>query len=110
MNTEELIDELYLCASTCDACYKACMEEKNVHEMHRCMMLDKECLEICRLSGSLLEEESENADKFLKLCIEICQLCAEECKKHNMEHCQKCAEECERCAEMCLKHEQHIET
>ncbi|MHB8898378.1 MAG: four-helix bundle copper-binding protein [Thermoguttaceae bacterium] len=30
-----------------------------------------------------------------------CDACADECEKHDMEHCRKCAEACRRCAEEC---------
>jgi len=109
MDTRKLIEELYLCSATCDACYKGCLEEADNDKLQRCMKLDKECLEICRLTGSLLEEDSENTDKFLRLCVEICNACAEECQEHHHEHCQKCAAECRRCAEMCNEHLHHME-
>jgi hypothetical protein len=107
---EKVIEELYTCSSACDNCHRACMEEPNKDELIRCMMLDKECLEICRLTGSLLDENSENGEKFLNLCIEICHSCAEECRKHSHEHCRLCAEACERCAQVCSDYLHHAET
>lgn len=100
MDNKELISQLYLCAATCDACYKGCLTEKDKDKLQRCMMLDKECYEICRLTASLLEINSENADKFLKLCAEICASCAQECDHHKYEHCQRCAAVCRKCSEM----------
>jgi hypothetical protein len=78
------------------------MNEMDNDHLMRCMMLDKECYEICRLTGSLLENDSENTDKFIKLCVEICEACAIECEKHPEEHCKRCAAECRKCIETCL--------
>jgi hypothetical protein len=70
------------------------------------MMLDQDCADICRLTGQLLERNSEDADLFLKLSADICMRCAEECEKHShLEHCKKCAEVCRKCADMCLEYE-----
>lgn len=102
MNNDEITSELYACASTCNDCYEACMNEKDNEHLMRCMMLDKECYEICRLTGSLLENDSENIDKFIKLCVEICEACAVECDKHPQEHCKRCAAECRKCIDICM--------
>lgn len=107
MSNKNLVEELYLCSAECDACAKACNEEEDRENLKRCIMLDKECLEICRLTGSLIEEDSENADKFVQLCVEICNACAIECQGHHHDHCQKCAAECRCCAEMCSEYLQH---
>lgn len=106
MGTTKIIAQLYLCAAQCDYCRKQCLEEKDAEHLQRCIMLNNECREICRLSGSLLEVNSENAAKFLKLCGEICKICGEECKKHKHDHCRKCAEECFKCAEFCEQYQQ----
>src|SRR6267143_1214176 len=106
MENRKTIDELYFCAAQCTHCYNACQIDKEKDQLARCMMLDKDCEEICRLTGQLLERNSENAELFLKLCGEICEKCAAECEKHtHLEHCKKCAEVCRKCAEVCLSHQ-----
>ncbi|HEY0029879.1 MAG TPA: four-helix bundle copper-binding protein [Bacteroidia bacterium] len=102
MENKKLIDELHFCAAQCNHCYDACQMEKDKEELKRCMVLDLDCADICRLTAQVLERNSETADLFLKFCAEICEKCAEECDKHSqLEHCKKCAEACHRCAEMC---------
>lgn len=102
MENKKLIEELELCAGQCTHCYDACNMEKEKDKLKRCMMLDQDCADICRLTAQLLERNSENADLFLKLCGEVCEKCADECDKHShLEHCKKCAEVCRKCAEMC---------
>jgi response regulator RpfG family c-di-GMP phosphodiesterase len=104
MENKKLIDTLYFCAAQCTHCYDACQREKEKENLNRCIALDEECADICRLTATRLEKSSENSEKFLRLCAEICESCAAECEKHtHMEHCKKCAEACRTCAEMCLQ-------
>lgn len=105
MEHQELIEKLQYCAAQCDRCHYACHHEKDKTSLERCMMLDQDCADICRLTAQLLERNSENAGLFLKLCHDICERCAEECEKHSsMEHCKKCAEACRQCSEMSMAH------
>lgn len=43
---------------------------------------------------------SEPANTICQLCADICNA-AEECNKHNVEHCKRCASICVSCAEEC---------
>jgi hypothetical protein len=102
--TKTLIDELYFCAAECHACYNACDRETDKESLERCMLLDKDCGEICHLTGEFLERNSELAPSMLKLCLEACEKCAEECEKHaHMDHCKSCAAACRKCAELCRR-------
>lgn len=104
MENKNLIDTLYFCAAQCTHCYDACQREKEKENLHRCITLNEECADICRLTATRIEKNSENVEKFLRLCAEICESCAAECEKHShMEHCKKCAEACRTCAEMCAQ-------
>ena len=102
MESKKIIDELYFCAAQCENCYNACQQEEDKDQLKYCMISDQDCGEICRLTGQILERNSENGDLFLKLCAEICEKCAVECEKHShFEHCKECSEVCSKCAEMC---------
>ncbi len=106
MENQKIIDELYFCAAQCNHCYDACQMETDREELKNCMMHDEDCADICRLTGRLLERNSDNVELFMRLCAEICEKCAVECEKHlRMEHCKKCAEACRKCAEMCRNHQ-----
>jgi hypothetical protein len=35
------------------------------------------------------------------VCEKACRMCAEECNKHNYDHCRTCAEMCTACADAC---------
>ena len=103
LEDHQILRELSACATLCNICYNACLNEKDVSMFARCIELDRECADLCLLTASVYARESENADKFLRLCAEICEACAAECAKHEHEHCQKCAHVCLTCAGMCLE-------
>ena len=97
-----LIDVLNNCAIECSHCAMACLDEQDVKMLAKCIKLDIDCAEICRLTASLLARGSEHGIHLLRECAEVCDACAEECEKHShMEHCKHCAEVCRHCAEEC---------
>ena len=99
---KELISMLNECAAECNHCTSACLDEQDVKMLAKCIKLEIDCAEICRLTISFLARGSEHAEHILKECAEICDACAKECEKHShMEHCKKCAEVCHKCAEAC---------
>lgn len=91
------------CASSCDHCSTACLQEPNVSEMTRCIQLDMDCADICRLTSALMARNSTNMQPACLLCAQICDACADECDKYAYDHCQECAKACRRCAEECRK-------
>ena len=100
---KELLVILAECASACYHCSMACLDEKNVTMMTRCIKLDLDCAQICELTAAFISRGSNHAPHIIKECIEICRNCAEECGKHaDMEHCKDCAAACRKCAEACL--------
>ena len=100
---KNVIEALYFCAAQCNRCYIACAREADPSAFERCRMLDRECEDICRLTGQLLERGSENGHLFMKLCGQICEKCAAECEKHKEEHCRVCADACRKCAQLCME-------
>ena len=91
------------CATVCDHCFGACLSEQQVQMMARCIQLDRECSEVCRLAAAMMANGSESAGAVCKLCAEVCRKCGEECAKHDAEHCQQCAKTCMNCAEECSR-------
>ena len=103
MDAKEVIEQLYFCEAACNYCHSGCQTEKDRDQLKKCMMMDEDCAGICRLTAISLERGSENAHMFMKLCAQICEMCAEECNRHSHhEHCKECAEACLKCAEACL--------
>ena len=97
------IDACYTCAAVCDHCATACLQEQDVKMMARCIALDMDCAQICRMAAAYMARGSEFAKAICQLCADVCQTCGDECAKHQMAHCQECAEACHRCAEECRR-------
>lgn len=92
------------CAAACNHCFNACLNEKDVNMVTRCISLDRDCADICQLTARMLQSDSEVSIEMLRLCITICEACGDECSRHSkMEHCRECAEMCRKCAEACSK-------
>ena len=95
------IDACNDCALACDHCASACLKERDVAAMARCIQLDMDCAEICRLAVGFMARGSELAADVCDTCATICDACAQECTKHQMVHFQECAKACRRCAQEC---------
>lgn len=102
MEKSQVIQQLNACAMVCNLCYNACLKDREINMMTRCIELCRECSDFCHYTSSVYARDSENSDKFLRLCAEICETCAEECERHENEQCERCAKVCRRCAEMCF--------
>lgn len=101
MENREFINTLSNCAIACENCASSCLEEENVNMLARCIKLDHDCTEICNLAINYLVRSSENTNSIIELCANICAQCAEECEKHDHDHCTECAEACRNCEESC---------
>jgi hypothetical protein len=97
------IEACNACADACDSCSTACLQEQNMPALARCIALDMDCAEICRLASAYMARNSMFAAQLCKQCEEVCEACGEECAKHQMAHCQRCAEACRRCADECRR-------
>ena len=99
---QKTIEMLNNCATECNHCTIACLDEQEVKMLAKCIKLEIDCAEICRLTASFASRGSIHAMHIMNECAEICDACAAECEKHaHMEHCKKCAEACRECAEEC---------
>lgn len=101
MKNQKLITSLQECVRHCWHCADACLEEDDLKKMVECIRLDRECAEICDLTAKLLAINGSKAATMVKTCEAICRQCAEECDKHDMQHCQDCAEACRECVKAC---------
>lgn len=97
----ELLQKLAECASACERCLNACLDEQDIKKMVECIRLDRDCAAICHTTASLVASGSRFANELVDLCADICKACAEECGKHENEHCQECARACQECKEAC---------
>lgn len=102
-NFQSCIDACNDCADACDMCISACLKEDDVKMMARCIALDIDCAQLCRLAAGAMARGGEASQAICQACAEICGMCADECSKHEMQHCQDCAAACRRCADECLQ-------
>lgn len=100
---EDCITACNACAVACNYCAASCLRETDVTMMAGCIALDMDCAQICALAASAMARESAHAKVICDLCAKVCQACADECGKHNMDHCQACAKACTECAQACQK-------
>ncbi|MBF6608224.1 MAG: four-helix bundle copper-binding protein [Flavobacterium sp.] len=96
----KLIQQLYECVRACHHCASECLNE-DATMMANCIRTDLDCADICLVTAGLLSRNSKHGKHLLSECIEICTICANECEKHDDDHCKKCAEECRKCIEAC---------
>ena len=78
---QSCIDACNECAVTCNHCASACLQERDVQSMARCIALDMECADICRLAVSSMARRDEHMQAICALCADICQACGDECAK-----------------------------
>jgi hypothetical protein len=97
------IEACNTCADACDSCATACLQESDSQALARCIALDIDCAQACRMVAGFMARGSEMAAYFCKFCEEMCEACGEEAARHSMAHCQKCAEACRRCAAECRR-------
>jgi hypothetical protein len=101
------IDACNGCAATCGHCASACLqEEAHGNSLARCIALDIDCAEVCRIAAAFMSRGSEFCVAICGLCAEVCDACAEECERHDihdMDHCKECAAACRKCADECRR-------
>lgn len=69
--------------------------------MARCIELDMDCAQVCRLAAAYMARNSDFVSVICSVCADVCEACGKECAQHDMQHCQECADACRRCAELC---------
>lgn len=100
---EGLVDACNACADACDTCLSACLLESHAADLTRCIALDLECALTCRLLAGFAVRGSKFAGGVAAACLELCDACADECGKHDHDHCRRCAEACRACAAACRR-------
>jgi len=97
------------CAQACIACADACLAERRIEPLRRCVRLDLDCADICEATGRVLlrphAPELEVLRRLLDATVLACRACAEECSQYaaRHQHCRLCGEACLRCGEACTR-------
>lgn len=98
---EPLMDTVLACQVACNNCFDESLKEDDVGMMAECIRSDRECADMCGIVLDFAQRDSKIFPELLKACIKSCELCAEECEKHDHDHCQACAKACRDCVEAC---------
>jgi len=101
MKNAKLIEALNNCVAHCNYCADACLDEDMVKMMVDCIRTDRACAEICSTTAKLLAANYTDVKAIVEACHKICVKCADECGKHDHQHCKDCAEACRKCADAC---------
>ena len=101
MKNSKLIEALNNCTAHCNYCADACLDEENMAMMKECIRTDRVCAEVCSTLSQVLATSYSDIQGLVDFCRKTCEACAEECSKHEHQHCQDCAEACKKCAEAC---------
>jgi hypothetical protein len=104
MKNGKLIATLEGCIVHCNHCADACLDEDNIKMMVDCIRNDRVCVEVCSALKNILGTSYTNVDGLVKYCEQVCRECADECAKHESQHCKDCAEACRQCAEACKEY------
>lgn len=93
------------CALMCTSCADACVAEEM--DMRQCIRSCLDCADICEATAKVATRRTGSNQQVLRrsleFCAETCGLCAEECERHEHEHCRLCATMCRECAEDCRR-------
>ena len=94
-----------LCSLFCTSCADACIAEDM--DMTQCIRTCLDCADICAATAKIAVRRAGQNIAMLRgqieTCFSACELCANECAKHDHDHCRLCADMCRECAEDCRK-------
>ncbi|RSM52287.1 four-helix bundle copper-binding protein [Amycolatopsis sp. WAC 01376] len=99
------IEECFSCSQVCTACADACLSERDPAGLVRCIRGNLDCADLCDTTGRLLSRHTgfdiDTVRHTLEACAAACKSCADECERHEHEHCRVCAQACRRCERAC---------
>ncbi|TGN19663.1 four-helix bundle copper-binding protein [Leptospira idonii] len=95
------------CKLAAEVCLGHCITElgNGDKSLGACAKSTREVIAACEAFISLASQESAFTKKSAALCLEICEACAKECKKHADHHkvCKECLDSCLACAKEMAK-------
>lgn len=88
------------CSGTGELCLHHCFTEfaKGQTMLAQCAARVGEMVPVCKTLASLAALESSHLKAYAKICIDVCQACEDECRKHagHAAICGQCADACAR--------------
>ncbi|WP_225335321.1 four-helix bundle copper-binding protein [Halomicrobium urmianum] len=96
----ECIDDCLEAAQACEWCADECAQLGD-EDMARCIQLCRDVADLAVLHAQFMARDSGYRKQIARVCAGVCEECAEECERHDHEHCQVCADVVSDCAETC---------
>jgi hypothetical protein len=102
--------DMRTCIALCSECHQVCLETlthciglggRHAEAAHLQLLLD--CADMCRTAEDFMLRHSERHGLTCGICAEICERCAESCRRIGGDDGQmeRCWATCRRCAEAC---------
>ena len=99
----QAVRHLMFCSTMCASCADACAAEEM--DMRQCIRTCLDCADICEAAAKVALRRTGSNEAVLRatldLAIRSAETCAEECAKHDHEHCKLNAEMCREVAQDC---------
>lgn len=96
---DECIDDCFAAAQACEWCADQCAEKGE--GMAKCIRLCRDVADLASMHARFMARNSNFDNELAEACAGACEECAEECSRHDHDHCQLCADVLEDCAESC---------
>jgi Cys-rich four helix bundle protein (predicted Tat secretion target) len=101
----DLVEKALACVAAGETCHAHCLVElgKGDPALKDCMARVGEMLPMCAALARFAASDAPRLKDLAKLCIDICDDCEKECRKHEKHHevCKDCAEACADCSKEC---------
>lgn len=94
------------CTQHGDECIDHCIElfKSGDTTVARCAETVNEMIVMCHALAKMGTYQSDQLVAVAKICIDVCEVCAEECGKHSKHpQCKACEKSCLECIEECKK-------
>jgi hypothetical protein len=85
-------------SEVCEWCADECLGDPNMAD---CARRCRDVADLTALHARLMARGSQYSDDLAATCAAACEACADECERHDADHCQVCAEVLRECAESC---------
>lgn len=86
---KNIYDSLTSCATLCDEFATECSRSEDIENWYRSIFLSLDCADMCRQLAMLYVRGSENTRLLAKVCIDVCEKCAQEVSKIENQRCRQ---------------------
>lgn len=99
---KNVYDSLTNCATLCDEFATECSQIEATEGWYRSIFLSLDCADLCRQLAMLYVRGSENTSLLAKVCLDVCEKCAEEVGKFDFQRCQQVRAQCQQTILSCI--------